>query len=164
MRSDISAALAAGPADKPRLDIGQPHIIGPSLCWHLDRLAATMVCAVDQDAGRAAAWAHFAEADLLGAHGPWFRSRRRCANYQSLGVTSGGELLLVVGLIGFVSMAMDAGILGSAIHAWPAPSRARERASAGAEGSFLSIPLPFRFLHISPSGSLAHATGSQGAF
>jgi hypothetical protein len=63
-RPDIGAALAAGGADELRLDVRQPHMIGPAVGADRDVVAALVVPAIiDQhiaDAGRA----HVAECDL----------------------------------------------------------------------------------------------------
>jgi hypothetical protein len=64
-----STALAASLADKPRLNIGEPDFIRPMVCRHRNRVAAAVVRAVNQDAGRAAAKAHLSEDDLLLAQG-----------------------------------------------------------------------------------------------
>jgi hypothetical protein len=54
------AALAAGLADKPRLKIGQPEVIGPLICADRTRMAATKVLAIDEDAAHARV-AHLAQ-------------------------------------------------------------------------------------------------------
>src|SRR5436190_24098034 len=66
--SHVGAVLAASLADEPRLDIRQPHIVGPPIGRHRDRVAATIVHAIDQDPSRAAAGPHLAEGDLCRAH------------------------------------------------------------------------------------------------
>jgi len=63
-----------------------------------------VVGAIDQDTSRATVGAHFAEGDLLLAHAAGFRGRRGSANYQSLGVRNGRELLRVGGVNESVSM------------------------------------------------------------
>jgi len=51
VRPHIGAALTTL-ADKPRLDIRQSHVIRPLLGRHLNRVAAAIVGAIDQDADR----------------------------------------------------------------------------------------------------------------
>ena len=89
LRSDLPSALAALGAEELRLDVRQPHVVGPAVSIDLDVMAATMVAAVDQHVARAGC-AHLAEGDLLrvGRHGfrhdsstpniSHFRSRSRC--------------------------------------------------------------------------------------
>ena len=74
-RPDIGAAVAAGLAGELRLKIGQPHVIGPSVCADRDRMTAAVVCAVNQQAAHAGR-AHFRECDFLRAdgHAPLKRS------------------------------------------------------------------------------------------
>jgi hypothetical protein len=69
IRPDVRAALAAGGADKARLDIRQPHLIQPSTGEGFDRTAAFVIRAIDQHAPHAAG-AYFAERDFLRAHTP----------------------------------------------------------------------------------------------
>ena len=64
MRPNIGDALAACLTDKPGLNIGEPHFVGPSLGLHRDRVAALVIGAIDQDAERARR-AHLAKGDLL---------------------------------------------------------------------------------------------------
>ena len=52
VRPDLGAALAAGLADEERLDVGEPHVIRPSIRADRERVAAVVVRAVDQDAAR----------------------------------------------------------------------------------------------------------------
>jgi hypothetical protein len=67
IRPDVRAALAAGGADKARLDIRQPHVIQPSTGEGFDRTAAFVIRAIDQHTPHAAG-AQFAERDFLRAH------------------------------------------------------------------------------------------------
>jgi hypothetical protein len=60
------AALAAGTTDEPWLYVGQPDIIGPVVAADRNRMAATVVSAIDQQATHAL-FAHVSEADLLRA-------------------------------------------------------------------------------------------------
>ena len=48
IRLHVCAAMAAGPADKAGLDIGQPKIIRPGIGTDGDRVAAAVVGAVDK--------------------------------------------------------------------------------------------------------------------
>ena len=66
IRPHIGTSLAAGPAQKPGLNIGQPGIIGPRIAAHGDQVAALVVGAVDQQPAHAAV-AHLGKADLLRA-------------------------------------------------------------------------------------------------
>ena len=70
LRSDLPSALAALGAEELRLDVRQPHVVGPAVSIDLDVVAATMVAAVDQHVA-GAGFAHLAEGDLLrvGRHG-----------------------------------------------------------------------------------------------
>ena len=55
-RPDIGATFAADGADEIRLDVRQPHMVGPGVGADLDAMAAPMVAAIDQhiaDAGGA---------------------------------------------------------------------------------------------------------------
>ena len=63
---DIGAALVTRSADKPRLDIRKPHVIGPLVRRDCDVMAAAIVRAVDQHAANTGG-AHFSEGDLLQA-------------------------------------------------------------------------------------------------
>jgi hypothetical protein len=65
MRADVGAALRAGIADEPVLDVRKPDIIGPLARAHFDRVAAFVVGTVDQDAPYPAI-AHLSEGDLCG--------------------------------------------------------------------------------------------------
>jgi hypothetical protein len=47
---DIGASLAASRADELILDVGNADVIGPLARVHLDRVAALIVGAIDQDA------------------------------------------------------------------------------------------------------------------
>jgi hypothetical protein len=53
IRPYVCATLSTGPADKPRLKIGQPDIIRPAIGVDRDRLTAPVVGAIDQDAAHA---------------------------------------------------------------------------------------------------------------
>jgi hypothetical protein len=99
MRPDIGTTLPTGLADKPLLNIGKPEIASPSIGAHLDRVAAFVVGAIDQDAPHAAI-AHLSEGDFLrageGGHAPWFRrsvvrGSRWMLGRRSAG-TQGGQL------------------------------------------------------------------------
>jgi hypothetical protein len=53
-RPHVPAALAAGGADETRLDVRQPNVVRPAVGADLDRVAASVVAAIDQhltDAG-----------------------------------------------------------------------------------------------------------------
>ena len=65
VRPHICAALAARLADKPRLNVGEPHLIRPLIGRYRDRVRAAVVGAIDQDPSRAASRAHLAEGDFL---------------------------------------------------------------------------------------------------
>jgi len=67
-RSENSLAVPASFAEKLRLNIGQPSIIGPSIPADCERVAAAIVSAVDQQPAHAH-FAHFGEGDLLRAVG-----------------------------------------------------------------------------------------------
>jgi hypothetical protein len=64
VRPDIGATLATCGADEPMLNIGNPQLIGPSGGAHFDRVAASVVGAIDQNAV-AAGSSHLAERDFL---------------------------------------------------------------------------------------------------
>jgi hypothetical protein len=49
IRSDVRAALAAGGADKARLDVRQTHVVRPAIGEGFDRMAAMTVRAIDQE-------------------------------------------------------------------------------------------------------------------
>jgi hypothetical protein len=51
-RPDIGAAFAAGRADEAGLDVGEAEIIGPAVAADRNRVTATIVRAIDQDAAR----------------------------------------------------------------------------------------------------------------
>jgi hypothetical protein len=72
VRPDLCPALAAGGADKARLDIGKPDLIGPAVCAEGDGMAATILGAIDKDAVHAHIATHLAEGDLLGSHDELF--------------------------------------------------------------------------------------------
>jgi hypothetical protein len=63
---DIGAPPAAGLADEPGLDVGEPDIIGPPVAADRRPMAAVIVAAIDQETANATG-AHFAKDDLLGA-------------------------------------------------------------------------------------------------
>jgi hypothetical protein len=65
-RPGISAAVVAKPTDEPWLQIGKPDVIRPLVRADLDRVAAMIVRAIDQDAAHASR-AHLSEGDLLRA-------------------------------------------------------------------------------------------------
>jgi hypothetical protein len=89
VRPDVSPSLAAGLADEPRLEIGQPDVIRPSISADRDRMTALVIRAVDQDSAHASV-AHPSEGDLLRAIG-------HGAISLSLGARRLGELLGPVG-------------------------------------------------------------------
>jgi hypothetical protein len=64
MRPNISARLATRPANEAILDIGQANVIWPSIGVDRCRMAAPIVCAIDQDTAHARG-AHLSEGDLL---------------------------------------------------------------------------------------------------
>jgi hypothetical protein len=66
VRPDVSASLAAGLANEPRFQIGEPDVVGPWVRAERNRLAAMIVRAIDQDAMHASV-AHLSEGDLLRA-------------------------------------------------------------------------------------------------
>ena len=70
-RPDIRASLAASRADEPILNVGNPDVIGPLARVHLDRVAALVIGAIEQDVIDAGL-AHFSESDFLltGVHVP----------------------------------------------------------------------------------------------
>jgi hypothetical protein len=68
VRADIRTLSAAGLASEPGLQIGQPYIVGPLVGADLDRVAAPIVGAIDQQPANAGL-PHFAEGNLLSAHG-----------------------------------------------------------------------------------------------
>jgi len=53
IRPRVGAALAAGLADEPRLEIGELEIVRPAVRTERDRMAAGVVRAADQNAARA---------------------------------------------------------------------------------------------------------------
>lgn len=67
-RPDIGAATAARLTDEARFDVGEPDIVGPLVGADLDRVAATVVEAIDQHM-RYAGLAHLAEGDFWGLGG-----------------------------------------------------------------------------------------------
>jgi hypothetical protein len=76
IRPDVGATLAANLADEARLDVRQPHVIGPAVRHHLDRVTAFVIRAIDQQTPHTAG-AHLAERDFLRAHGAIEARRRR---------------------------------------------------------------------------------------
>jgi hypothetical protein len=56
--------MAAGPADKPRLNIGQPNVIRPKIAADGDRVAAAVVDAIDKQPANAA-FGHLGKGDFL---------------------------------------------------------------------------------------------------
>jgi hypothetical protein len=66
LRPHVSAAMATGSADEPRLNVGQPEIIGPAVAADRKRMAAAIVGAVDQQPTNALV-AHVGERDFLRA-------------------------------------------------------------------------------------------------
>ena len=43
IRPHVRASMAASPADKPRLNVRQPHVVGPVIGYERDRVAAPAV-------------------------------------------------------------------------------------------------------------------------
>jgi hypothetical protein len=62
----VRAASATSLAGKPRLEIGKPDIIGPSIAADRCRVAATIIGAIDQETAHASG-AHLCEGDFLRA-------------------------------------------------------------------------------------------------
>jgi hypothetical protein len=62
-RPDIGPSLAAGCADEPSLQIGEPDVIRPWVGADREGLAALVIRAIDQDAAHASI-AHLSEGDL----------------------------------------------------------------------------------------------------
>jgi len=73
-RPDIGAAVAASLADKQRLEIREPNVIGPTVSVDHDRMRTVIIAAVDDEPGRAGL-AHFADRDFLLAWHEGVRSR-----------------------------------------------------------------------------------------
>jgi hypothetical protein len=65
---DVGTSLAAGLADEQRLDVGEPDMVRPPIGAHLNRVAASEVGAIDQEAVDAGG-AHLAKGDFLLAGG-----------------------------------------------------------------------------------------------
>ena len=65
---DVGAALAAGLADEPTFNIGEPDIVRPSVATDRDGVAASAIRAINQDTANAG-FAHLAKGDLLRALG-----------------------------------------------------------------------------------------------
>jgi hypothetical protein len=85
---DIRAAPAASFADKPRLELGQPDVIRPSVAADRCPMAALVIRAIDQETANAGR-AHFGEGDFLLAwawrHQSVPRSGRQIALWVGLG-------------------------------------------------------------------------------
>jgi hypothetical protein len=64
IRPDIGAAPAASLTGKPRLNIGQPDVIRPSIAADRCVVAAMIIGTVDQETANASG-AHFSEGDFL---------------------------------------------------------------------------------------------------
>ena len=64
IRPRVGAPLAAGRADKSRLDIREAEIVGPRIAADRDRVATLEIGALDQQAAHAAA-AHQGKCDPL---------------------------------------------------------------------------------------------------
>jgi hypothetical protein len=64
----ILLTLVASPADEARFQIGQPHIIGLCITIDRDRMAATIIGTIEQQATHAC-FAHFGEGNFLRAGG-----------------------------------------------------------------------------------------------
>jgi hypothetical protein len=79
IRPNIATALAAGAANEARLDIGQPHFIGPPIGADRERMRAMKVLAIDQDAAHAGV-AHGGTGDLVRAIGTRGDNTRRGAS------------------------------------------------------------------------------------
>ena len=108
VRPNIGAATAAAPADEPRLEIGKPYIVRPSVSVESNVMTAM---AIDQHAAHAHL-AHVAESDLewsavgvrrcvaadRARHAAIEAQRKAESNYQSLGPRHARELLRVVGV------------------------------------------------------------------
>src|SRR5256885_1468948 len=86
--------LAASLADEARFNVRKPHVVGPLVGCHCDRVRASVVGAVDQEASRAAFGPHFAEGDFLRTHGHMIpRPSTACKLSILWGVRNGRELL-----------------------------------------------------------------------
>src|ERR1700730_15058572 len=72
----IGASLAASLAGEPRLDIGQPDVIWPSVAADRRPVAAFVVRAIDQETANARG-AHLSEGDLLLAGEFWHATLKR---------------------------------------------------------------------------------------
>jgi hypothetical protein len=83
VRPDISASLATSFAYEPRLDVGQPDVVGPRISADRNGMAAAIVGAVHEDPVHATL-AHLSEGDLLrageGGHAPLKRGGAGRAN------------------------------------------------------------------------------------
>jgi hypothetical protein len=67
VRTNVGAAVTAGPTGKLRLEIGQADVIRPPAGVDRDRMGAAIVCTVDEKPGRARL-PHFTESDFLLTH------------------------------------------------------------------------------------------------
>lgn len=67
IRTNISAASSARSANEPRLEIRQPHIVGPAIGIQRQVVATPVVRAIDEDVSHAH-FAHLSECDLLSSH------------------------------------------------------------------------------------------------
>src|SRR3974390_1912720 len=66
LRPHISATMAAGATDEPRLNVGQPGIVRPVVAVDRNRMAAVMVRAIDQQAAHTLG-THVGKADFVRA-------------------------------------------------------------------------------------------------
>lgn len=66
VRPDVSTSLATSFAYEPRLDLGQPDVIRPSIGAGRNGMATIIIRAVDEDAAHTSG-AHLSEGDLLRA-------------------------------------------------------------------------------------------------
>ena len=83
VRPNIGTPLAAGFANEPWFEIGEPDVIRSSVRADRDCMAALVIRAIDQQAANAG-FAHLSEADFLragdGGHALLKRRRSRQAN------------------------------------------------------------------------------------
>jgi len=63
VRSNVRASLAASPAGKPGLDVGQPYLVRPAIGEGSRRMAALVIATIDQHTPDAA-FAHLSERDF----------------------------------------------------------------------------------------------------
>ena len=66
VRPHIRATMAAGATDETRFNVGQPEIIGPAVTVDGNRMAATVISAIDQQPTDALG-THVSEGDFLRA-------------------------------------------------------------------------------------------------